>query len=154
MDTLKELMESQGMTSRVFAERAGISFRAITEIRSGQWDTTVRSTQTLRKRRAAVQVMTRVVSACGQDPKEWAKKFNFSLTPAEIASAVATALVGQQTVYKTGNVSIDWNILSTILVEPLTPEDLEKLSGGQKALGEFFTLELAVRLLFSTHKRS
>ncbi len=158
MKTLKEVVAAQGMSNRVFAEKAGISFRAIAEIRSGEWDEAMWNKNgkgySGRKRAGAIQVMARTLVACGEDPQEWVKASGLSLTTQDEQAMSAATCRRPKPLMTPGLGSEEWNALLTIADKPLTKEDVEQLSKAQEVLGDFFTIKLAIELLISKNKKN
>lgn len=158
MKTLKELVNAQGDSNRVFAEKAGISFTAIAKIRSGKWDESMQNKNgqgyTGRKRTGALQVMARVLVACGENPQEWIKTLGLSLTPQEEQAMSSATSRRPKPLTAPGLASEEWNALLIIANNPLTKEDVEQLLKAQEVLGDFFTIKLAIELLISKHKKS
>jgi hypothetical protein len=157
MKTLKEVVTAQGLSNRDFSAKAGISFRAIAEIRSGQWDEAMQNKNgkgySGRKRSGAIQVMARTLVACGENPQEWIKTLSLTLTPQEEQTLSAATSRRPKPLMAPGLGSEEWNALLTIADKPLRKEDVEQLAKAQDALGDFFTIKLAIELLISKNKK-
>ena len=157
MKTLKEVVVAKGMSNRVFADKAGISFRAIAEIVSGKLDEAVqeknRKRLSGRKRAGLIQVITRALVACGEDPREWFKTLGVSLTTNEEQAMSGATSRRPKPLMASGLGTEEWNALLTIADKPLSKEDIEQLSKAQEVLGDFFTIKLAIELLISKHKK-
>lgn len=156
MNTLREVIERGGKSNRQLADEAGISFRAIAQIRSGEWDEAIRHKiggYTGRKRIGAIQVMARVLVACGEDPKAWIQASGISLTPQDERAISGATSRRPKPLTAHGLGPEEWNALLVIADSPLTKEDIDQLARAQEVLGEFFTIKLAIELLISKHKK-
>lgn len=157
MKTLKEVVEAQGLSNRNFATKAGISFRAIAEIRPGKWDEAIQGKNvrgySVRKRTCAIQVMARTLIACGENPQEWVKTLGLALTPQEEQALSSATSWRPKPILAPGLGAEEWNALLTIANKPLSKEDIDQLAEAQEVLGDFFTIKLAIELLISKNKK-
>jgi hypothetical protein len=154
VDTLKELIEERGLNNHALAAKAKVSFRALAEIRSGEWDHAMKggaNRWSLKKKRAAIQVMGRIVTACDEEPEEWAKKYNLPFEWSEVRSLLIAARTPKVVMNRKLGVN-EWNALVAIADEPLTKQDVLHLARSQEELDDLLTLELVVKLLIKRHK--
>lgn len=159
MKTLKEVVEAQGMSTRAFVEKAGISLHTIGNIMSGEWDRAMLSNNgrsySGRKRFGAIQTMARVLIACDVDPREWVKAVALHLTnKEERVMHDATVNRRPKLIITSGFGSEEWNSLLAIANNPLTKDDLEQLTKAQEALGDLFTIKLAIEVLIGKYKKN
>lgn len=156
MKTLEKVVVAKGMSNRVFADKAGISFRAIAEIRSGKLDEVLqednRRSLSRKKRAGLIQVVTRALLACDEEPRDWFTAHKVVLTTQEEQAMFAAMSRKPKLSVTPGLGAEEWNALLKIANRPLSKDDIEQLSKAQEVLGDFFTIKLAVELLISKHK--
>jgi hypothetical protein len=157
MSVLADLVNAQGLNNRLFAEKAGISFRAITDIRSGKFEENLRNRNgvkhSTRKLIGVIQVLTRVLIACGENPQEWVKTHGLELTSREQQVMSATNQ-RPKPLMTLGLEAEEWNTLLLIANKPLTNEDVEQFAKAQEVFKDFFTVKQAVKLLVHKYKKS
>ncbi|HEY4480020.1 MAG TPA: hypothetical protein VJB58_00935 [Candidatus Paceibacterota bacterium] len=158
MKTLANLVNAQGLSNRRFAEKAGISFRAIADIRSGKFEEALQNRNgaefSKKKRIGAIQVMSRVLIACGENPQEWVKTLGLEIDSREQQAMFEATSQRPRPLLAPGLGGDEWNTLLLIADTPLTKEDIEQLSKAQEVLGDFFTIKRVIQLLIHKHKKS
>lgn len=151
---LKDLFGAQQMTHVLFAKKAGIGLQAISMIRSGEFDQNlhdkeIRKGWSERKRLGVVQVLARVLMACGKNSQEWVKETGLTLTTQEEQVMVVASSQRPKPLSVPELRLEEWNTFLSIKDHILTKDDLEKLMKAQEALGNFFTIKLAIEFLLS-----
>lgn len=157
MTTLKELVNAQGLSNRLLAQKAGISFRSIADLRSGKFEEVLQNKNgadcSTRKRIGAIQVMSRVLIACGEDPKEWVRNHpKLELDERELRAVAEATSQRPKPLMTPGLGAEEWNALLHIADKPLAKEDVTQLAKAQEVLGDFFTIKRAIELLIHKHK--
>lgn len=127
---LNSAMAERGWSQKELAERARVSFRAISDARSGRLEELLKKKDVGARKKIGVAGSTnRILLALGQDPKEWMGKLGLEVPK-----------------HKSSKKSFE-SQLNFILSEPLTSEDIEQFGRVQKELGELFSVEMALRLI-------
>ncbi|MEQ1499976.1 MAG: hypothetical protein ABL917_01220 [Parcubacteria group bacterium] len=133
---LESSMAQKRFSNRTLAERARVSFRIIADVRSGRLEKDLQVKGKLSKRKiGGVSSSTyRLLIALGEEPETWMKKLGLVIPQAEVAQAQGFG-----------------SRIQLILEKPLTAEEIGKFGRVQKELGEWFTVEMALRLLIRKH---
>jgi len=128
-------MDELGWSNRVLAERAGVSFRAPADIRSGRLEKLLKSgDMSERKKRGVAQSTTRILKAFGVDPEPWLKKLGLPiLKPVQLQPRSISSQV------------------SHIAQKPVSDEDIESFIDARGPLGDLFTVELLIKMLINKH---
>jgi len=129
-------MRARGWSNRVLAQKAGVSFRAISEACSGKLEVLMQDPHcSWRKRIGASAATHRIIAVLGAEAMPWAKRLGL-----EDYHGHETSLRVSQEVIRNG------------LEAVLSSEDIEWLHATKAVLGEMLTLDLALRLLVKRHK--
>lgn len=148
-ETLSAMVEAQEMSNRVLADKAGVSFRVITEVGSGTWEQEIfLSKWSKRKKERSFGATMRLIVACDESPDEWIERLELTRV---FSRSVIKRLLREATDIKTEKTS-RWHLLDSIADEPITEADIEKLMKGMELGEDFFTIEMAIRLLIANHK--
>jgi hypothetical protein len=133
-DYFDSAMSDKGWSSKDLAAQARVSFRAISYIRSGEFEKSLKRTIPKRKKIGMSGSIYRILRALGPNPKEWMDKLGLEIPKNEL----------------TGGMKFE-NKLRLVLTEPLTAEDIEQFGRVQKEIGELFSVEMALRLIMRKH---
>lgn len=134
-DFLNEEMKKRGWANRDLSSTARVSFRAISDARSGALEETLRAGTMASRKRQGVEASTyRILQGLGVDPDPWMA--NLGLETPKFVMTEGTKFEDR---------------LRLILQEPITEEDVQLFGRLQKDLGELFSIEMACRVLMRKH---
>lgn len=141
-----DAMVTQGLSARALAFEAGISFRAITEARSGQLEIgLVSDTLSLRKRIGLMKSTPRLLKGLGADVEKWMTSLGLTDDNLRVARRNAPQWWkegGPKTKIRT--VFAQANDISS---QPVPSQCVDELRKVQVVLGDLFTVEMLVRIL-------